>query len=509
MGCCSNRSPTGKRLWALGGATGVCVFALLLGFLWPALVWQIAKNEFVLEPGTELYDNWFDPPIDMYLELYLWNWTNAGENYRAENYKPHLEQLGPYTFLEIHERVNLQWNDEDDTLTFQQRRIWHYVPEKSIGDYENDRVITINPVLLTVGYALRNSPDFLPYVDGIIMLNQLADNPFYDVKVREVIFDGYDDFLLTSLLELLSLLPPEQLPPIELPPYEQFGWFYGRNGSETYDGTFTVGTGKDHVQNTGVMRLWNGANATDYYRGACGRIRGTTGEVWPPFGRLRGTPPNVTVFAPDVCTTVTLQYLDEVERFGIDGLRWYGNDRVFDNGVHYEETACQCTAEDVTSCPVLDNGAMDVSRCKFGAPATVSFPHFYMANDSYLNGVTGMNPNEAEHRFVMELEPYTGVPLSVQAQLQVNLNVRDYGLTLLKDIPEVMLPVLWFRQTASITEELADDIKLVLLLPDIGVYVAYGIGAIGIVGLAMALYFSITRWKLDGVHASPPKTAVE
>ncbi|XP_053673751.1 protein croquemort-like [Anopheles nili] len=498
MGCCSKRSPTTKRLCALGSATSVCVLALALGFLWPALVWQIAKNELVLEPGTEVYDNWFNPPIDTYLEIYLWNWTNAdGALQGTEGYKPHLEQLGPYTFIEQHKRVNLEWNDDDDTLTFQQQRIWHYLPEKSVGDYENDRVITINPVLLTVGYALRNEPIFLDYVDQTIMLNNLASSPFYDVPVREMIFDGYDDSLLTNLLVLLALIPPEARPPIDLPPYDRFGWFFGRNESETYDGTFTIGTGKDNVQNTGVMRLWNGENATKYYRGECGRMRGTTGEVWPPFGRLRGTPPNVTVFAPDVCSSVTLQYFEEVERFGIDGFRWIGNDRVFDNGVHYEETACQCTAEDESSCPVLDNGAMDVSRCKFSAPATVSFPHFYLANDSYLTGVSGMNPNAEEHRFEMELEPYTGVPLGVKAQLQVNLDVREYGMTLLKGIPEVMLPVLWFRQTASLTDELADDIKLILMLPDIGVYVAYALGAIGIVGMVLALYFSVTRWKLE------------
>ncbi|KFB44704.1 AGAP008179-PA-like protein [Anopheles sinensis] len=508
MACCSNCSPTAKRLCALGSAIGVCVFAVGLGFLWPALVWQIAKKEFVLVPGTELYDNWYDPPVDMYLELYLWNWTNA-DDYRQENYKPHLEQIGPYTFLERHERVNLEWSEDEELLTFQQKRIWHYVPEKSVGDYENDRVVTISPVLLTVGYALRNEPEFLPLIDGLIMLNGLATSPFYNILVREMIFEGYDDFLLTSLLSLLEILPPGSLPPIELPPYTKFGWFYGRNDSETYDGTFTVGTGKDHVQNTGVMRLWNGANTTEYYRGRCGQVRGTTGEAWPPFGNLRGTPPNVSVFAPDVCSAVTLEYLDEVERFGIKGLRWYGNDRVFDNGVHYEETACQCTAEDEASCPVLDNGAMDVSRCNFGAPATVSFPHFYLANESYLNAITGMEPNEEEHRFVMELEPYTGVPLNAKAQLQINLQTRNYGITLLNGIPDVMLPVLWFRQTATITEDLADDIKLIILLPDIGVYVAYGIGAIGLIGLVLAFYFSVTRWKLDNVPPIPTKVAIE
>lgn len=121
------------------------MIAIAFGIAWPFIIRGEIEKQFAFAPGKEVYKNWLNPPIDSFLELYLWNWTNA-EDYRTE--KPRLEQLGPYTFREKMERVGLVWNDDEDTLTFSQRRTWHFEPELSKGDLENDKVVTINPILL-------------------------------------------------------------------------------------------------------------------------------------------------------------------------------------------------------------------------------------------------------------------------------------------------------------------------------------------------------------------------
>ncbi|KXJ75698.1 hypothetical protein RP20_CCG011200 [Aedes albopictus] len=487
---CSKCSNKAKRWWSLGISVGICVIAIALGVSWPFIIEKEVEKQFVFTPGTQLYDNWLNPPIDTLLELYLWNWTNT-EDYRSDNYKPHLEQLGPYTFREKKERVDLKWDDDEDTLTFYQRRIWHFEPELSKGDLENDMVVTINPILLTIGFMMQDSP-YQDFIDSILNLNpQFVDNPFYNVRVKDILFDGYDDVLLANLIKLLE--DNEGLAGLfELPPFDKFGWFYGRNESETYDGNFTIARGTSNFQDLGILKLWNAVNQTEFYRDECGAVHGTTGELWPPFqDRMLS---NVTVFSSDICSAMTLEYDGGSRVHGIAGLKWKGNERVFNNGNNYTETECQCTAPK-EQCPVLKSGAMDVSRCKMGAPATVSYPHFYLADESYLAEVEGLKPEEEEHKFIMVLEPHTGIPLQVKAQLQVNLDVKEYGLTLLKDIPEVMLPVLWFRQTAQLNEELASDLKLLLILPNIGIYVAVGIGILGIACLAMYSYYSLKVWK--------------
>lgn len=259
----------------------------------------------------------------------------------------------------------------------------------------------------------------------LVASSHIIDSPFYNVRVKEVLFEGYDDFFLKSLLELAEM-NPELIGSIELPPFDKFGWFYGRNESETYDGNFTIGTGVDNLENMGMMRLWNGANRTDFYRDECGIVRGSTGELWPPF--RTGKTSNVTVFSPDICSTMSLEYVGSTNLHGVDGYKWIGNERPFDNGHNYPETECQCTAPE-EKCPSLLRGVLDVSRCKMGAPATVSYPHFYLADQSYRDAVDGMSPNSTEHQFTLALEPHTGIPLAVKAQLQVNLNVQQYGLT--------------------------------------------------------------------------------
>ncbi|XP_058463026.1 protein croquemort-like [Malaya genurostris] len=483
---CSNRA---KGWWFFGISVLAIGLALIFGFAWPQLVRSEIEKQFVLQPGSQIFDNWMEAPVPMFLEVYLWNWTNT-EDYRSDNYKPRLEQLGPYTFREVHERVDLQWND-DYTLTFYQKRIWYYEPELSDGDFENDIVISINPVLLSVGYATMNNP-LQSFLDLMISASpHIINSPFYVVPVKKILFEGYDDYFLTSLLEIAKE-NPGIVDAIELPQFDKFGWFYGRNESETYDGSYTIGTGVDSFDTMGMMHRWNNVKQTQFFRGECGLVHGSTGELWPPFQEVQKS--NVSVFSPDICSVMTLEFDGVYSSHGIDGYKWKGNERPFDNGHTYSETECQCTAL-ATECPVFAAGVLDVSRCKSGAPATVSYPHFYLADPIYRQDVDGMEPNKEQHEFLLALEPHTGVPLSVKAQLQVNLVVKKYGITLLDGIPDVMLPILWFRQKADLSEELASDVKLLLILPDIGIYIGIGLAVVGVICVGFTIFFCLrVRW---------------
>lgn len=37
----------------------------------------------------------------------------------------------------------------------------------------------------------------------------------------------------------------------------------------------------------------------------------------------------------------------------------------------------------------------------------------------------GMHPNKSEHEFLISLEPHTGIPLQVRAQMQINILVQS------------------------------------------------------------------------------------
>jgi len=44
-----------------------------------------------------------------------------------------------------------------------------------------------------------------------------------------------------------------------------------------------------------------------------------------------------------------------------------------------------------------------------GAPIVVSFPHFYQADERYINAIEGMNPNEEEHETYLDINPVRSV----------------------------------------------------------------------------------------------------
>jgi scavenger receptor class B, member 1 len=107
-----------------------------------------------------------------------------------------------------------------------------------------------------------------------------------------------------------------------------------------------------------------------------------------------------------------------------------------------------------------------------------------------------MHPNKENHEFSVALEPRTGIPLNVRAQLQINLLMKPYPWTpTFKNVPEIMMPMFYFRQVAAITEELSGQAKIAVLLPNFGVWAAYGFVGIGVLLLALLTYCSIYRWR--------------
>lgn len=232
--------------------------------------------------------------------------------------------------------------------------------------------------------------------------------------VRSLIFDGYDDIIL----DLMGRLNLKQF----YIPFKRFGWFVERNASSSYDGRFHMDTGAADINRLGMLQLWNGHSRTGAYPGDCGKVQGTTGELWPPVSTVE-TP--LEMFIGDVCRSLRLKYAGEGEKFGVQAQRYVADESVLDNGDKYDEAACYCTGAP-GECPDLAPGAMNVSSCKFGAPAFLSFPHFYLGDASYREAVEGMEPNEELHSFYMLMVRKLGIPMEVRAGMQINLLMDEY-----------------------------------------------------------------------------------
>lgn len=191
---CVNCSATKKKYWVFGCGTVFLLAALLIALLWPSLAQRILQRvttqrfhnlkwnkiqrltfsqNLELKEGSLNYNKWLSTPIPMYLKITMFNWTNP-EQITNPNVKPHFVEVGPYVFLERHDRNSIQWNPNNNTVSYYQTRVWHFVPEKSNGSL-SDKITNIN-VMTSVSFydeirffssiEAKMIHDYLPFVTG-------------------------------------------------------------------------------------------------------------------------------------------------------------------------------------------------------------------------------------------------------------------------------------------------------------------------------------------------------
>lgn len=73
---------------------------------------------------------------------------------------------------------------------------------------------------------------------------------------------------------------------------------------------------------------------------------------------------------------------------------------MFDNGENVPSRRCYCPNGNCGP-----SGALNISSCKYGAPAFVSMPHFLHADPSYIEAITGLLPDKEKHQMSMVIEP--------------------------------------------------------------------------------------------------------
>lgn len=463
-----------KKWLVFGTGAALLVIGCVIGSVWLVIVATILEGEMGLTSSSTSFSMWEETPIPMYIEVYFFNWTNTAEFLKnPHNETPYFVELGPYVFSEHHSKVNITWN-ANDTVTFRQIRKWHFVPERSKGTLRDD-ITNINAIALTVEYMIRHmNPMVQIIVDALV---KSVEPMFVTKTVGQLMFEGYED-------ELLNITTRLNVSDFQVP-LDKFGYFYPRNNSVTYDGVFNMHTGTDDLHSLGIMDAWNYEQNPPYYDGQCSRITGSTGELFPPLENVD----RIGLFAPELCSSIFLvKSQNPVSRYGVEGYRFYGDDSVFDNGTKYPEKRCFCSKTQLigtTDIPAsteecVPSGVRSISKCRFGAPVFVSFPHFYKADPSYLLNVEGLNPSQNLHEFYIAVEPHTGIPLDVKARMQINVLLRPYeNSKLFKDVPRVMVPILWFTQSAELTPSLADLVKLLLKLPTIGLTTFFGLAGIG------------------------------
>lgn len=88
-----------------------------------------------------------DPPLPM--DLYVFNWTNP-QDIKNHSVKPNFKPVGPYRFLEVKEKVNITWND-NDTITYMHRKSYYFDKDNSVRNL-SDIISQVNVVPLVSAF---------------------------------------------------------------------------------------------------------------------------------------------------------------------------------------------------------------------------------------------------------------------------------------------------------------------------------------------------------------------
>ena len=98
--------------------------------------------------------------------------------------------------------------------------------------------------------------------------------------------------------------------------------------------------------------------------------------------------------------TLTLNYAENLLNGNVWSYRFARSRRTFANASQNADNWCFDTDE-VSNL----SGIFNVSACRYGAPAFISFPHFYLADPYYTRQVDGLQPDKDLHQFRIDLEP--------------------------------------------------------------------------------------------------------
>ncbi|XP_030384834.1 protein croquemort [Scaptodrosophila lebanonensis] len=479
--CCKCCGVTQRKFWVFGSGSLFIVLGALIVAFWPGLADDIVEKNLKLEPGTDTYNSWLEAPIPIYLEFYMYNWTNP-QDIRNPAIKPNFVEMGPYVFLEQHTKENFTFY-ENATVAYYERRTWHFQPHLSNGTLK-DNVTAAHAITATVADEVRHKNKIIKKIVNF-MLNHEGGKLYVTKPVGEWIFDGYQD----DLIDFLKLFNTTK---INIP-YTRFGWLADRNASLTYDGLFTIHTGTDDLSNLGRLTHWNGKNETGFYKAPCGTVNGTTGDLFPPKMNISE---EITIFATDTCRFMNLRPQGTLTRYGVSAVRWVGTDETLDSGENYPNQQCFCDPR-LEECP--KTGVVDCKACRDQAPIYASFPHFYLADKSYVDAVSGMKPDQSKHEFVLAVEPITGIPLEVHARIQINMMITpDNDFDIYRDVPKVLMPMFWFNQKAILSQDLARKAKLAINLGNYGLYFGIACIVLGCSFFVTGLVLTLTkRWKRE------------
>jgi len=542
-------------IWATVAGLGTLILIAGVVVGWgagPALVKSMVHDKLDLtDPDSDGYKYFIEPPVPVKVRFTFFSVDNA-DKVLDEGAKPILVEKGPYVYREDMVKKDIKWSTGNEStedpaqfLEFGQYKKYTFLSEESCdGCTENDKVRTLNMAMagLIAKAAELGGLTGMGILAGIQLqvIDKQLDTLFPETVVGDFLFNGINTGVAKWMIEFGST--KNRLPPVFRE--NGFALFNGKQDTsenECYQVETSVDSwdrhtmitkwGKDNTSLTSNLataetcpylndpKCSNGekwwvypdANGNTGENSTCNQLRGTDGHQFPPFVDPEEQK-ELWLFNTVPCRSIFFRYDSETDIEGINVLEYIvpldgGNvnktvnvcackelsDLVNNNDTCVKQVEDDPETLDISNCAITKcyDGLQDISKCQL-APTYLSYPHFYLAEEQ-LQYFEGLVPDVGKHRTFLDVEPNTGMTLSLHSRIQLNVPVynaedlaplvSNYEMKLLSNITTVpAFPVLWIDEGADINSdpEMVDKLKKELVTPlkalEIGKWVAIGVG---------------------------------
>uniref|UniRef100_A0A673AVC4 Scavenger receptor class B, member 2a n=1 Tax=Sphaeramia orbicularis TaxID=375764 RepID=A0A673AVC4_9TELE len=426
----------------------ICAHLLIVGIglvvaqVFRTLMHNRLKKEIVLVEGSRVFESWKKPPPPVYMEFFFFNVTNAKEFENGA--KPKVTQVGPYTYSFV------------------------FLRDKSVGDPTEDSITTVNIPAWAVMNKLKGSFFKAPMVS--LWMSSLGSGFFTTRTVEELLW-GYEDPLLARIATTS--------PDVE----KVFGLMYKKNGSN--NGEFVYHTGEQNYMDYGRVETWKGQRycyqLTFWTSDQSNSINGSDGSAFHPLLQKNE---RIYIFTPDLCRSIYMEFEKDVEVKGIPAYRFTPPRSVLASKEENEANTGFC----VSPKECLGTGLLKVSPCRKGAPVVASFPHFYLAENKYVDAIEGMSPERIHHQTFLDLNPTTGVIVRANKRAQINILIEKIsGFPKTRTLNETVFPVMFLNESVVIDDASAARVQKLLLIVTLVSNFPLIIVALGAIMLAVFL----------------------
>jgi len=506
---------TKQLLLSFSGLVLVLLAVLARWAVFPPLFQAAIETQLELVPGTIGFKKWAgeESIVPAFKRFTVFNFTNPEGTKAGE--KPIVVEVGPFTYKRRITKTKIQTRDGGQTFSYGLHREFVFDKSESCADcFADTNVTIINFPLLIVMDLIKasdsplagiiNLPDIINLVIGGYLGDKYKDDLFITVKVEDLLYHG----ITTGLLAWVHSIVPQFPATIAL----------GENSTTSW---FSVNSGKnDIVKYTEVEEYNGGQELPENYWKSCGPtpsanksgLHGTCHDIFGTDGsqqKFDMHDDTIWIFNDELCRSFPMDFTRHKKILGIPANRYEISKDVMDN--QRKENLCYCPYIDdcavadseegswnVTKCSeVCPRGTLNLRGCKNNLAIIVSKPHFLDGDASLHSAVGGMFPDHSLHQSYIDLEPLTGLSLTGHFKIQINSPLeRNSAVKILRNVRNLLFPVVWFDICSDVDQENADLLHSVLLLPvTVLNAVVGGVIAVGVLLLTVVAVIRYRNWR--------------